>query len=90
MQTAENRTCIRSFGQETVVFHEGSGDLHLLNDVATAVLSKLRDPSPPAATLAADVAESLGYESDPEFEQQVARLVRDFDRLGLIQTIEHT
>ena len=88
MQNADRRICIRSFGDEAVVFHEGSGDLHLLNGVAAAVLSKLCEPSESPQTLAADVAESLGYESDPQFEETVAGLLRYFDRLGLIQTCE--
>lgn len=70
---------------EAVVYHTGSGDTHLLNDIAADLLRLLADRTLSADELASLYGRSAGVEPDQEFHGRVAALLAEFDDLGLIE-----
>ncbi len=77
----------RSWGEgQEVVFHSGSGDTHLLNDVASELLYCLEEANLTCDELAERCAVRFDAEPDDGFKKHVAEIVGQFDELGLIET----
>lgn len=70
---------------EHVVFHSGSGDTHILNDVAAELLGLLDSASLTSLELADRCAEAFGIEPDASFREHVSESLAKFDELGLIE-----
>ena len=68
-----------------VVYHDGSGDTHLLNPVAFAGLRALAQAPTDVADLARRVAGELNLPCDQTFENHMATLVTDLHRLNLVE-----
>ena len=67
---------------EAVVYDEGTGNLHHLNETATLVFS-LCDGTGTARDLSVDIAHAYGIGVD-EVEPQVRALLRTLKRQGLV------
>ena len=74
----------RSWGEETIVYHCQSGDVHLLNPVAVAVLEILQKESMTEADLQSRALEVLGLESSDSLSHNIKSLLHQLDELGLI------
>ena len=69
---------------ELLIYHEPTGDLHVLNEVAAGAFYQLKAGTPPTASVLAErVAAALGYASDSTFERHIERLLMDFQEAGL-------
>jgi PqqD family protein of HPr-rel-A system len=71
--------------REQVVYHTGSGETHLLNEVAAKVLRQLEVEPLGVGELADRLAESLEIEATADVTRVVGDLVHQFDDLGLIE-----
>ncbi len=80
--------CWRSWdADEHVVYHTVSGDTHLLNGVAAAVLRCLQKESVSTEELVGRVSHTLSIEPTLEFKREIERLLDRFDQLGLIELV---
>lgn len=70
---------------ETVVFHSGSGDTHILNPIAAAALHALAANALSVEELAETIASHEGMLADGELVQNMQWLLHEFDELGLIE-----
>lgn len=77
-----------SWNHEFVVYHTGSGDTHLLNLAAAAVLQRLQDRPAMLAELTEYATSRLGIEADEAFMHSMVDLVKDLTKLGLIERVE--
>ena len=75
----------RCWDHDTVVYHSGSGDIHVLNAVAAEALTLLARTPCTLPRLARQMAESQGRSFDEKWLGQVARLVETFDQVGLVE-----
>ena len=72
--------------EEYVVYHVPSGDTHLLNPIAAAVLQALQE-KPHSIPELADRLEHEFHSADPgSWHAELKRLVAKFDDLGLIRS----
>ena len=71
---------------EHVVYHPGTGDTHILNDVAAELLFSLDEVSLSCEELAVRCADAFGITSDEAFQRQIQTTLDQFDDLGLIET----
>lgn len=87
-RTTRYRLAWKNWGDQCrVVYHNGSGDTHLLNELGVAVLSALGGNELPASKIANRVAHSHGYDSDKAFADQVNETLTQFDEVGLIEPV---
>jgi PqqD family protein of HPr-rel-A system len=78
----------RSWGDgEFVVYHTGSGETHLLNEVSAEALRQLDASCLDARELAARVAVSLGRANGESLEPHIEDLMLQLDELGLIEPV---
>jgi PqqD family protein of HPr-rel-A system len=70
-----------------VVFDEGSGDTHLLDALAAAVLKALEEFPADVPTLIARVAARVGPESAAEVEGHVRATIERFREIGLVEEL---
>lgn len=70
---------------EHVLYHCGTGDTHVLNDLAAELLALLETESLTARELADQSAAMFCIEPDEIFHQNVAAALAEFDELGLIE-----
>jgi PqqD family protein of HPr-rel-A system len=73
---------VRSWDDEHVLFHPGSGDTHLLDDDALRVLAALRAGPATAAQLAARLAPD---QEAPAIAALALSLAADLAALGLLE-----
>jgi len=84
----ENATLYsRTWGDETLVYSEASGDTHLLGPVDATVLDFLQKGSATIPDLVAHIVERLGIEEDDELYFYVSELL---DKLETLALAEHT
>lgn len=77
----------RRWDDECLVFHAGSGNTHLLNAVAGAVLTSLDTGPATPEQLVERVAEQLGYQVDAEFTAYVRQTSAELNGLELIEAV---
>jgi PqqD family protein of HPr-rel-A system len=77
----------RSWGDEVIVYHTGSGDTHLLSPAAAEVLRTLQRTPTNAKELTAQVAASLKTPPDEEFELHIEDVLATLNRLGIIERV---
>ncbi len=70
---------------EHVVYHTGTGDTHLLNDVAAEILVCLEVEALTCEELARRCGAAFGVEPDEGLRGHVAATLDEFDDLGLIE-----
>jgi PqqD family protein of HPr-rel-A system len=75
----------RSWDSETVVYHEGSGETHLLGPIESAVLARVHHQAATRAELAAHLEALLETGSIPELADYVGKLLNQLMGLGLIE-----
>lgn len=80
----------RDWGEERAVFHTGTGQTHIINAIAGAVLDCLA-----RAELAQDavedcVAERLNYQPDASFRDYLKQVVTDLHARDLIEAVAGT
>ena len=78
----------RSWDNETVVYHSGSGDIHIFNSIAADALDVLTKHPCTLPRLAQQLADSQGIALDEKWLGHVTRLVDTFDQVGLIEPSE--
>ena len=70
---------------EFVVYHKGTGDTHVLNDVAAQLLSCLEESSLSPEELAAGCARVYDVDVDESLLREIETTLTQFDELGLIE-----
>jgi PqqD family protein of HPr-rel-A system len=78
----------RSWGDETVLFHAGSGDIHILNSISTEAIKILRNNLFTSTQLAKRVAISLNLPANTDLFSHMTQLVNTLDKMGLIEPAE--
>lgn len=76
---------LRSWGDETVAYHDGSGDTHLLGPIEAAAIHALRQTPSDLDGLTRQVAADLGLPPDTELATHLAALIDEFRKLGLVE-----
>jgi len=76
---------LRSWGDETVAYHDGSGDTHLLGPVEAAAIRALQESPANVEDLTRQVASDLNVPADTELATHLTALVREFHKLGLVE-----
>lgn len=74
--------------EESVVYNSLSGETHYLNQMATLVLEFLEQAPHTAWTLTEAVSKTNMGEDVEFLNQQIQRLLEEFDGLGLIEPAE--
>ena len=78
----------RVWSDEHVVYDDGSGDTHLLDAEAAAVLRRLTEGPASASELAAELAAELEIEPNPAVIFHVEKILARFKLLSLIEPAE--
>lgn len=78
----------RSWGNEYVVYHSGTGDTHLLNKLAASVLESLKQAPSDIPSLSKQLASSFGIALDDESRMAMAQLMKDMIKFGLIEEVD--
>lgn len=74
----------RSWEDGTVVFHEGSGDTHMLGEIETQALAYLEEHSASVAGLV-DALSRFGNQAGDDFFHYIERVIVQLERLGIIE-----
>ncbi|HID49119.1 MAG TPA: HPr-rel-A system PqqD family peptide chaperone [Chromatiales bacterium] len=77
----------KSWDDEHVVYSDGSGDTHLLNDFGAFVLKALIKNERTLEDLVKYAAESFKQYTMDDLRDQVSDLLLELDRLGVIERI---
>ncbi|MEM7223929.1 MAG: HPr-rel-A system PqqD family peptide chaperone [Pseudomonadota bacterium] len=75
----------RVWSDEHVVYDDGSGDTHLLDDEAAGVLRRLCQGPASADQLVAELAQELEIEPNQVLESHVEAILKKFRQLALIE-----
>lgn len=75
----------RSWGDETVAYHVGSGDTHLMNSAAVSALRILQDTPANIAQLVEAVCARTGQVPDDDFFHSMEAVI---DQLAALKLIE--
>lgn len=70
---------------EFIVYNTGSGDTHLLNTLATALIQYLQQASASLSQLIDYSVNTLGVTPDEDFEKNLKDLFAELERSGLIE-----
>ena len=76
---------LHSWGDESVAYHDGSGDTHLLGPVEAATIRALQKSPADVDGLTRDVAVDLNLPEDAELATHLNALIREFHKLGLVE-----
>lgn len=77
----------RTWGDETVIFHCLSGDVHLLNPIAAEVLNILQESPATCLALSTQIAARFSPEHNEELAEQILNLLFKLDELGLVRPL---
>jgi len=78
-----------TWDDESVVYHTGSGDTHLLDTIAMSALMALENKALTVAELVEKVSKHCAINPDPAFFESITQLISSFNRLGLIERYSH-
>lgn len=78
---------IASWGTEFAVYHEGSGNTHLLDEYAYAVLKILENGAQDISSVVRQCAEFLHIEFDWDFDQHIREVVRHLVKHDLVEVV---
>ncbi len=76
---------LRGWGDESVAYHDGSGDTHLLGPVEAAAIRALQQSPADVDSLTRQVAADLNLPPDPDLAAHLAVLIDEFHKLGLVE-----
>ena len=75
------------WADETLLFHEGSGDTHLFGHFEVQVLDYLQDHTATLPEIMSFITTGSGEEADDEFFFYIERVVTQLERLGVIERV---
>jgi PqqD family protein of HPr-rel-A system len=75
----------KTWGEESIVFNESSGNTHLLNPTAAKILSMVQSQPSSAQEVSLKIASESGLAADEEILQRVNVVLETLDSLGLIE-----
>jgi PqqD family protein of HPr-rel-A system len=75
----------KTWGEESIVFNESSGNTHLLNPTAAKILSMVQSQPSSAQEISLKIASESGLAADEEILQRVNVVLETLDSLGLIE-----
>lgn len=76
---------LQSWDDETVAYHDGSGDTHLLGPVEAAAIRALQRRPANVEGLMQEVAAELNLPADAVLRAHLDALVYEFHKVGLIE-----
>ncbi len=76
---------MRSWDGETILYHSGSGDTHLLDQYQARVLEWLRSDPLTEKELEARLATMLDLEDDETLPPYVRKLLLDLQKLNIVE-----
>lgn len=76
---------LHSWGDESVAYHDGSGDTHLLGPVEAAAIRALQKSPADVDGLTQQVAMELGLPPDTDLSTHLTALIQEFRKLGLVE-----
>lgn len=74
----------RSWGNETVLFHQPSGQLHILEKYAVEVLLTLQKKPSSAQTLAIELSAKWQCELTSQFKAEIEAVLQNMQTLSLV------
>lgn len=74
-----------SWSDEYVVYHELSGDTHLIGKAAAHILMALQHDTADTQTLSRSLAAMMGVRTSADFMLEMNRILADLDKLSLIE-----
>jgi PqqD family protein of HPr-rel-A system len=77
----------REWENEHAIYNPASGDLHLLDEVGAKALHCLESQALSQAELVCRLGTELEVASDDNLVKYVRELLREFDRLGLVERL---
>lgn len=77
----------RRWGDEWVVFHDGSGQTHKLDSLAATLLVVCEEGVVALEALSAEVAEQIGVQNDTTLTDALGGIVEQCVSLGLIARV---
>jgi PqqD family protein of HPr-rel-A system len=75
----------KTWGEESIVFNESSGNTHLLNPTAAKILSIVQSQPSSAEEISLKIASESGLGADEKILQGVDVVLETLDNLGLIE-----
>ena len=78
---------IASWGTEFAVYHEGSGNTHLLDEYGHAVLRSVENQAAELSDIVSRCADLLNIEEDAEFSRHIQQVVRQLAKHDLIEIV---
>jgi PqqD family protein of HPr-rel-A system len=79
---------VLNFEDESIVFNPTSWDAHLLNAAAAAVLESLAQGPRSVRDIEVLLREALRETEQADASEHAQRLLREFEQLGLVHSIE--
>lgn len=76
------------WGDEIAVYHHGNGDTHLLNPLAAELLKSLETSPCTTDFLVSHLSELLSPELQQPPEEAVGHVLRELNRLNIIEQVE--
>ena len=74
-----------AWGEDTLIYHSGSGQTHLLNEIAVYVLQFLQHGQASCSSLLSGLDENIEGGLNDSIRQHVRALLDRFERLGLVE-----
>jgi PqqD family protein of HPr-rel-A system len=75
----------KTWGEESIVFNESSGNTHLLNPTAAKILSIVQSQPSSAEEISLTIASESGLDADKKILDRVNAVLETLDNLGLIE-----
>ncbi len=85
--TRSHPLVLRRCDDDTLLYHTGSGQTHLLNPFASVGLEALSRRDCDEASLVSELSRTLRLPTDDALTQSVRVLIEDLERLGLIEAL---
>jgi PqqD family protein of HPr-rel-A system len=77
----------KTWGEESIVFNQSSGNTHLLNPTAAKILSIVQSQPSSAEEISLKIASESELGADEEILQRVDVVLETLDSLGLIEPL---
>lgn len=74
---------------DAILFHEASGDTHLVNQLTLVILQSLSAHECDVDQLITELRNSHGLVTSEELTPRIAQLLCDLVELGIVETINH-
>lgn len=77
----------RAWGNEYVVYHGGSGDTHLLDEIGARALQCLQKEEATPIQLCRRLAAAAGLETDTALLHKVRKMLEQYQQVGLVESV---